>query len=63
MPNILNNDVFGIIFDYALYYELLEWIDINRLSWIYLSKNPNAINLLEKHPKKINWNEGRRIQR
>ena len=56
MPNILNNDVLGIIFDYAGYYELLEWIDINKLKWNWLSSNPNAIHLLEKHPEKIDWN-------
>ena len=55
MSNILNNDVLGIIFDYVPYYELLEWMDINKLEWNYLSGNPNAIHLLEKHPEKIDW--------
>ena len=55
MTKIFNNDLLGIILDYAPYYELLEWIDINKLQWDYLSFNPNAIYLLEKHPEKINW--------
>ena len=34
---------------------LLDWIDIEQLSWKYLSKNPNAIDLLKNNPDKINW--------
>ena len=34
---------------------LLDWIDIEQLSWKYLSKNPNAIDLLKHNPDKINW--------
>jgi hypothetical protein len=29
-------------------YGLLDWIDINKLNWIFLSTNPNAIHLLVK---------------
>ena len=38
-----------------MYYKLLDWIDINKLDWKYLSENPNAIHLLEQNPNKINW--------
>jgi hypothetical protein len=36
-------------------YKLLDWIDINKLNWDFLSTNPNAIDLLEKNIDKINW--------
>jgi hypothetical protein len=36
-------------------YELLDWIDEEKIDWGYLSENPNAIHLLEKNPKKIDW--------
>ena len=37
--------------------KLLDWIDVNKLSWGLLSQNPNALNLLEANPDKINWEE------
>ena len=36
-------------------YVLLDWIDIDKLDWRELSKNPNAIHLLEKNQDKIDW--------
>ena len=36
-------------------YELLEWIDENKINFELLSRNPYAIELLEKNPEKINW--------
>jgi len=36
-------------------YKLRDWIDIDKIDWYRLSRNPNAIHLLEKHPDKINW--------
>ena len=36
-------------------YELLNWIDIEKLDWDLLSRNKNAIDLLRKYPDKINW--------
>ena len=41
--------------------KLLDWIDINKLDWYYLSVNPNAIHLiseaLEQNRDKIYWRE------
>src|SRR5579871_1353948 len=53
--NILCKDVVNIIIDYSSEYILLNWIDINKLDFRYLSMNPNAIDLLEKHSGKIDW--------
>ena len=36
-------------------YKLRSWVDINKIDWIELSENPNAIILLEKNKDKINW--------
>jgi len=36
-------------------YNLLPWIQINKLSSRMLSKNPNAVSYLEKNPTKIDW--------
>jgi len=35
--------------------KLLDWLDKSKLDWDGLSKNPNAIPLLERNPEKINW--------
>ena len=35
-------------------YVLLDWIDIDKLNWRWVSSNPNAIHLLEKNQYKIN---------
>ena len=29
--------------------------NIDKINWIYLSMNPNAINILEKYPDKVDW--------
>ena len=34
--------------------KLLDWIDINKIDWCYLSENPNAIELLKENKDKIN---------
>ena len=34
---------------------LLDWIDIEWLSWDALSVNPNAMDLFENNQDKINW--------
>jgi hypothetical protein len=36
--------------------KLLDWIDINKLNWLDLSKNPVAIDLLKANNDMINWN-------
>ena len=43
--DILYNDILNIIVDYAQEYQLLKWIDINKINWNRLSLNPNAIDL------------------
>ena len=35
--------------------KLSDWIDINKISWDYLSCNKNAVYLLEENKDKINW--------
>jgi len=37
-------------------YKLLDWIDINKLSWLGLSTNPNAIDLFKTNINEIIWN-------
>ena len=32
-----------------------SFIQINKLDWMILSSNPNAIQLLGQNPDKINW--------
>ena len=32
-----------------------DWIDINKIDWEFLSRNPNAIHLLEQNLNKIDW--------
>jgi hypothetical protein len=34
---------------------LLDWIDKDKIDWLNLSLNPNAIALLRENPDKINW--------
>ena len=36
-------------------YKLLPWIQIDKINWYYLSRNPNAIHLLEQNQDKIVW--------
>ena len=38
-------------------YKLRDWINIDKIDWIMLSRNPNAIHLLEKNINKIHWYE------
>jgi hypothetical protein len=33
--------------------KLLDWIDVDKINWLYLSSNPNSIHLLEANPDKI----------
>ena len=36
-------------------FKLRDWIPESRLHWCCLSTNPNAIQMLEANPDKINW--------
>lgn len=36
-------------------YKLLDWIDQDKLSWVYLCRNTHAGQLLEKNTDKIDW--------
>ena len=37
--------------------KLRDWINIDKLKWKEISKNSNAIHLLEQYPENIHWNE------
>ena len=50
------NYINHIISTYAAEYTLLDWIPLDKLDWEWLSRNPAAIHLLEKHLDKIEWN-------
>ena len=44
--------------DYSHIYELLDWAGLEKKTygnWNWLSRNPAAIDLIRKNPKKINW--------
>ena len=36
-------------------WKLRDWVDVEKLDWMMLSYNKNAIQLLEENPEKINW--------
>ncbi len=50
-------DLAKIVNDYAAEWALLEWIDMGKFNWCWLSGNPNdkALELLAQHPEKIDW--------
>jgi hypothetical protein len=35
--------------------KLRDWIEIDKLYWEMLSRNPNAIDILKENKDKINW--------
>ena len=35
--------------------KLRDWIPIDKINWDRLTRNPNAIHLLEKNLDKVNW--------
>ena len=35
--------------------KLRDWVDIDKISWDFLSLNPSAIELLKENQNKINW--------
>jgi len=51
------NNLINIISSYLVKpkMKLLDWIKLDKLSWFTLSKNPNAIQLLEYNMNKIYW--------
>jgi hypothetical protein len=49
----VSKDLIRDIFKYANEYVLLEWININKLNWYCLLRNPNAIHLLQQNQNKI----------
>ena len=50
-------DVLKIVSSYLVKpkMKLLDWVLLDKINWQQLSKNPNAIHLLEKNMDKINW--------
>ena len=51
LPNCLKD----IIAAYIGAYILLDWVDESKLDMEQLSKNPNAIHLLEQNLDKVDW--------
>ena len=35
--------------------KLLNWVNIDKINWVYLSRNPNAMYLLEQNKDNIDW--------
>ena len=35
--------------------KLLDWVDLEKINWTLLSRNPSAIELFRENPEKINW--------
>jgi len=54
LPEELQENIVNI-FEGILKYELRDWIPIDKLDWDNLVYNPNAIDLLDANPGKINW--------
>ena len=40
---------------FKIKYKLKDWIPPEKLNWVFLSENPNAIELLKANRKKIDW--------
>ena len=38
-------------------YKLKDWVDINNIQWLSLSRNQHAIFLLEQNIDKIDWDQ------
>ena len=36
-------------------FKLRDWIPLDKIEWYWLSRNPNAIHLLEQNLDKIDW--------
>ena len=37
-------------------YKFRDWVEVEKLDFMLLSKNPNAIDYFRANPDKINWN-------
>jgi hypothetical protein len=35
--------------------KIKRFVCIDKIDWMWLSENPNAISVLEQNPEKINW--------
>ena len=59
--NIMNIplDVINLIASYLVEpkMKLLDWIQLDKIYWYYLSLNLNAIHLLEQNIDKIDWSD------
>ncbi len=58
--NVLPDDILEKIVKkyktiFKIIYKLKDWIPPEKLDWINLSANPNAIELLKAEPEKIKW--------
>ena len=58
--SVLPDDILAKIVEkyktiFNIKYKLKDWIPPKKIVWEILSKNPNAIELLKKNPKKIDW--------
>ena len=56
--NTLPDDVYSLIVEqyktiFKIKYKLKDWIPPEKLDWVYLSANPNAIEMLKANPNKI----------
>jgi hypothetical protein len=56
LPEELQDNIVKI-FEEILKNELRDWIPIDKLDWDTLVYNPNAIDLLDANPDKIDWNK------
>jgi hypothetical protein len=57
LPKLTNDICLKISnFVYEPKYKLLDWIDPNKLNYLNISKNINAIDYLKENEDKINWN-------
>ena len=54
---LLSNDLLKLIASFLIKpkYKLLDWIPEKSLSTVYLSMNPNAVQLLEQRMNEIYW--------
>ena len=49
------SDLIRVACNYLTQVYFYLWINLDKINWKWVSRNPNAIHLLEKNPDKINW--------